>query len=139
MKIIIETFEEKSEVAPGFLETRRRMLWLPASIVASIAFDRAGIACAGQSVQEKSPSETSPRAHGQLDWAAFLKECVPVAEELHKDSSAPGQEAYPPWIAWMIVRARASDIPRAKVGRFGKRKLTVRFGVGYSGPPVFYW
>jgi hypothetical protein len=138
MKNIIEPFEDSTrESAPGFSETRRRMLWLPASIAASVMLDRAGKVFAVESSQEESLNPLVSSADRQLNWAAFLKQCAPVAEELHKDSSAAGQEAYLHWIASMIVRARTSDIPRAKVARFGKLEPAVSFGVGYRGKPFF--
>src|SRR5213593_2588484 len=121
MKKIVEPFKDsKREAAPGFSETRRRMLCLPASIAASVMLERAGIVFAGEFSQEESMNPLGSSADRQLNWEAFLKQCVPVAEELHKDSSAAGQEAYLHWIAAMIVRARTSDIPRAEVARFGK-------------------
>ena len=138
MKNIIEPFEDSTrESAPGFSETRRRMLWLPASIAASVMLDRAGGVFADELSQEGSMNPLVSSADRQLDWASFLKQCAPVAEELHKDSSAAGQEAYLHWIASMIVRTRASEIPRAKVARFGKLEPPVSFGVGYRGKPFF--
>ena len=74
---------------------------------------------------------------GRLDWAAFLKQCEPVARELHKDSSTAGQDAYLLWVASNLARARAGDIPRAKVGRFGTLEPAIRFGVSYRGEPFF--
>lgn len=138
MKTIIEPLEHlEKEVASGFSETRRRMLWLPVSIAASVILERAGKVFADEFSQEESMSPPVSNADRPLDWAVFLKQCAPVAEELHKNSSAAGQEAYLHWIASMIVRARASDIPRAKVGRFGKLEPAVSFGVGYRGKPFF--
>ena len=132
MKNISEPFEDSTrEVAPGFSETRRRLLWLPASIV---LLERAGSVFAAEFSPESRPT---PNAGSPLGWAAFLNQCEPVAQELHKDSSAPGQEAYLHWLASMIVRARTGDIPRAKVGRFGKLEPAVSFGVFYRGEPFF--
>jgi hypothetical protein len=37
----------------------------------------------------------------------------------------------------MIVRARAGEIPRAKVGRFARLEPEVRFGVCYRSKPFF--
>jgi hypothetical protein len=37
----------------------------------------------------------------------------------------------------MISRARTSEIPKARVGRFGKLEPAVSFGVGYRGRPFF--
>jgi hypothetical protein len=133
VKDTIKTLEDsKKEIAPGFSETRRRMLWLPASIAGAVFLARDGLAEERRQEPRPSPGEES-----QLDWPAFLKQCEPVAQELHKDSSGPGQETYLYWLASMIVRARVSDIPRAKVGRFGKLEPAVSFGVFYRGTPFF--
>lgn len=92
MKTTLEpSRESKIEVAPGFSETRRRMLRRPASI-AAVILDRAGTGLADVFIPDESTSQ--PNAESQLDWSAFLKECGPVARELHRNSSAPGQEAY---------------------------------------------
>jgi len=37
----------------------------------------------------------------------------------------------------MIARTRAGDIPRAKVGRFGRLEPAISFGVAYRGKPFF--
>lgn len=148
MKNPIKPFEDsKREVTPGFSETRRRMLWLPASLAASVLLRRGVFAA--EFGQEKSEAKSREKfmtrfmtvpesnADSQLDWATFLEKCEPVAEQLHKDSSAAGQEAYLHWLASMIVRARTRDIPHAKLGRFGKLEPAVSFGVGYRGKPFF--
>jgi hypothetical protein len=122
------------ETAPGFFETRRRMLMLPI-LALPVALGRAGKAPGNQLGQEGSmavPSNT-----GRLDWESFVKQCVPVAEELHRDSSVSGQEAYLHWLASMIARARTAEIPKAKLGRFGKLEPPVSFGVSYRGTPFF--
>ncbi len=135
MRDTIKTKEDSTtEVAPGFSETRRGMLWLPASIAAAVFLGRAKHVFANEHSQEHQPL---PNADGHLDWPAFLKLCEPAGQELHKDSSGPGQEAYLYWLASMIARARVSDIPRAKVGRFGKLEPAVSFGVCYRGTPFF--
>jgi len=124
------------EVTPGFSETRRRVLGAPASIAAAFILERAGVGFANEPSQEKS-AMTELNTDGRLDWAAFLKQCEPVAHELHKDSSAAGQDAYLHWVASNIARARTTDIPRAKVGRFGAVEPAIRFGVSYRGQPFF--
>jgi hypothetical protein len=131
------TFEDpKIEAAPGFFETRRRMLWLPLFAL-PVAFGRAGKLFAKQMNQEGSMAGSATIPQGPLDWESFLKQCLPVASELHKDSSASGQEAYLHWLASMIARARAAEIPKAKLGRFGKLQPAVSFGVSYRGTPFF--
>jgi hypothetical protein len=124
------------EITPGFSETRRRVLSVPASIAAAFILERAGVGFANEPVQERSAMKEL-NTDGGLDWAAFLKQCEPVARELHKDSSAAGQDAYLLWVASNLARARASDIPRAKVGRFGALEPAIRFGVSYRGKPFF--
>ena len=127
--------EPKQELAPGFSETRRRILWLPLSLGAALTLQRRSGFVANALAAE--PDEARPGAGDQLDWPTFLNQCVPKAEDLHKDSSAPGQEAYLHWIASMIMRTRTADIPRAKVGRFGKLEPAVNFGMAYRGKPFF--
>ena len=135
MKSIIgQSQESKIQIAPGFSETRRRIISLPASIAAGVLLEDVGKGFAQHSIQARR-SESD--ATGQLDWAAFLKHCEPVARELHKDRSVAGQEAYLHWLAAMIMRARASEIPRAKVGRFGQLEPAISFGVFYRGDPFF--
>ena len=124
------------EITPGFSETRRRVLGVPASIAAAFILERAGVGLASESVQERSAMDQL-NTDGRLDWGAFLKQCEPVARELHKDSSAAGQDAYLHWVASNLARARTSDIPRAKVGRFGALEPPIRFGVSYRGEPFF--
>ncbi len=118
------------EIAPGFFETRRLMLWLPVWLTASAAFARA------EKAITKQESMTNPTTV-ELDWEGFLKQCVPPAEALYKDSSARGQEAYLHYLASMIARVRPDQIPRAKVGRFGKIEPPVHFGISYRGKPFF--
>ena len=68
MKNIIEPFEDsKREAAPGFFETRRRMLWLPASIAASVMLERAGKVFADEFSQQESTSPRVSSADRQLD------------------------------------------------------------------------
>jgi hypothetical protein len=125
------------EVAPGCSETRRRMLGLPASLAAAFILARAGEGSSTELIQSASMSLAGPNPDGLLDWASFIKQCEPVARELHKDTSAAGQEAYLHWLASMIARARTNEIPRAKVGRFGTIEPAIKFGVAYRGRPFF--
>lgn len=136
MENITETLEDsRKEIAPGFFETRRRMLWLPL-LALPVVFGRAGRAIANQVNREGPMAGANPNNAG-LDWESFIKQCVPVASELHKNSSASGQEAYLHWLGSMIARARISEIPKAKLGRFGKLEPPVSFGVSYRGAPFF--
>jgi hypothetical protein len=134
----INAGEELTEVVPGFFETRRRIICLPASLAALALLGRGDKASAGTSLQMQSGTMARPSSSsGQIEWDSFLKDCVQVAEQLHKDSSAAGQEAYLHWIASMISRTRTGSIPRAKVGRFGTLEPALRFGVSYRGRPFF--
>jgi hypothetical protein len=123
-----------TEIAPGFFETRRRMLWLPAWLTASAAF--AGAEQVIANPFDNQEATTKPLS-GELDWEGFLKQSVPHAEELYKDSSASGQDAYLHWLAAMIARVRPAQVPRVKVGRFGKIEPPVHFGMSYRGKPFF--
>ena len=143
MKNIIDEFQtethqhSKEEIAPGFFETRRRMLLLPLLAAPVISgFAGRGVAAQMGAIQPKTEPMTAAMT-GPLGWDSFVKQCVPVAAELHKDSSAAGQEAYLHWLASMIARARVDDIPKAKLGRFGSLQPPVSFGVSYRGAPFF--
>ena len=117
------------EIAPGYFETRRRMLWLPVWLTGSAALAHA------ERVVTKQESTTITAA--ELDWEGFLKQCVPSAEALYKDSSPRGQDAYLHYLASMIARVHLDQIPKAKVGRFGKLDPPVHFGISYRGKPFF--
>lgn len=137
MKDFIHTPSEPTEeVAPGFVETRRRMLWLP-MLAIPLVLGRAGRAIANQINNQSSMADKDPNNTSGLGWESFIKQCVPVASKLHEDASASGQEAYLHWIASMIVRARTGEIPKAKLSRFGAIEPPVSFGVGYRGTPFF--
>jgi hypothetical protein len=126
-----------TEIAPGFFETRRRLLWLPVWLTASAAFAGAEQVIAAEFDKQEATTKPSSGAATELDWKGFLKQSVPNAEELYKDSSASGQDAYLHWLAAMIARVRPALIPRAKVGRFGKIEPPVHFGMSYRGKPFF--
>lgn len=85
---------------------------------------------------DRQEATTKPLS-GELDWEGFLKQSVPPAEELYKDSSAHGQDAYLHWLAAMIARVWPAQFPRAKIGRFGKIEPPVHFGMSYRGKPFF--
>ncbi|HJQ71483.1 MAG TPA: hypothetical protein VKA70_21070 [Blastocatellia bacterium] len=121
---------DEVETSPSFFETRRRLLWLPVWVTASAAFARA------ERISTRQESMTNATTV-ELDWEAFLKQCVPTAETLFKDSSPRGQDAYLHWLASMIARVQPHQIPRAKTGRFGKLDPPVHFGISYRGKPFF--
>lgn len=122
-------------VSPGAVVERRRMLWLPIIAAAAVAGNRA----AAQETAKKpgasdSPAPTPTRL---LDWNEFLKQAIPQAAELHRDTSPQGQDAYLHWLALMAARLQLTTIPQAKVGRFEKLDPAVYFGPSYSGNPFF--
>ena len=124
------------EISPGFSESRRRVLGIPASLAAAFILERAGGCFANELLQEQSTMK-EVNTDGRLDWPGFLQQCEPVARELHKDSSPSGQDAYLLWVASNLARVRASEFPRAKIGRFGTVEPEIRFGVSYRGAPFF--
>jgi hypothetical protein len=125
-------------LASDVMITRRRLLWISALTGAAI-FGRAP-QIAAQSMTQIDPNKTTAdKNQNAVDfgWDDFLKQCVPVAEELHRDSSKSGQEAYLFWLASMIARLRLKDLPRAKLGRYGTLDPPVNFGRIFRGKPFF--
>jgi hypothetical protein len=118
--------------------TRRRLIWLSALTGAAI-FGRAPRTAAGGMSQIDSNKTIADKNQTAMDlgWDGFLKQCVPVAEELHRDSSKSGQEAYLYWLASMSARLRLNEAPRAKLGRYGTLDPPVSFGVSFRGKPFF--
>jgi hypothetical protein len=118
--------------------TRRRLLWLSALTGAAI-FGRTP-QIAARSMTQIDPEETIADENQNaidLGWDDFLKQCVPVAEELHRDSSKSGQDAYLYWVASMVARLRLKEAPRAKLGRYGTLDPPVHFGRSFRGKPFF--
>lgn len=108
------------EIAPGVIIERRRMLWLPA--IAAFPFEKTA---AMQRESERS------------GWDDFLKQSLPKAQELHRDSSRNGQEAYLRWLGLMAAGLHAADPPPAKLGKYKNLEPATSFGVGYRGEPFF--
>jgi hypothetical protein len=117
------------QVCPEVLETRRRLLWLPASFFAASFFG----------LPEKISANIDPSAAqaGDMSWDEFLKQCVPVSRELHKDSSSKGQDAYLYRIASMAARISPNSIPKATLGSFAGLNPPVDFGISHRGVPFF--
>lgn len=137
-KLTTDPGQAEKGLASGVAITRRRLLWLSALTGAAI-FGRAP-QIAAQSMTQIDPNKTIANKDQNaivLGWDDFLKQCVPVAEELHRDSSKSGQEAYLYWLASMIARLRLKDLPRAKLGRFPTLDPPVNFGVSFRGKPFF--
>lgn len=116
--------EEKrvGEIAPGVLIERRRIIRLPALALAVLVF--------GKEVDAQSDG-------AENGWEKFLKDCLPKAQELYKDSSRNGQEAYLRWLGLMAAGLRAADLPLARLGKYRKLEPATSFGVGYRGEPFF--
>jgi hypothetical protein len=138
---------DKLSTDPGRLEkglasdatiTRRRLLWLSALTGAAIFGRSPQIAARGMTkiYPDKTIADTNQNAI-DLGWDDFLKQCVPVAEELHRDSSKSGQDAYLYWVASMVSRLRLKEAPRAKLGRYGTLDPPVHFGISFRGKPFF--
>ncbi len=119
---VVDDDERKEEVAPGVTITRRRMLLLPAATAAALVFGRDSF---GQSA---APLPA---------WDDFLKECLPKAKELHRDSTRNGQEAYLRWLGLMATKIKATELPPAKLGKYKGLEPASSFGVGYRGEPFF--
>ena len=112
------------EIADGVFEVRRRMLWLPFATALFLAKPGPIVA-----------QQTTPTANSR--WGAFLQECLPIAGELHKDTSSAGQEKYLRWLAYAATGLDIKDIPSAKLGKFKNLDPASYFGVGYRGKPFF--
>src|SRR5215475_1187860 len=128
----------EEELASDATITRRRLLWLSALTGAAI-FGRSP-QMAARSMTKIDPDKTIADTNQNaidLGWDDFLKQCVPVAEELHRDSSKSGQDAYLYWVASMVARLRLKEAPRAKLGRFGTLDPPVHFGRSFLGKPFF--
>jgi hypothetical protein len=113
---------EKTELKSGLVIERRSFLWLPL------------VAAAGL-VSPRNLLGQEALLNNSLTWDDFLKECLPKAIELHKDTTAQGQDAYLYWIASLAARLALQTIPPAKTGKFND--LPVEFGIGYRGVPFF--
>lgn len=114
------------EVDSGLFIERRRLLWLP--VLAAAPLVSPGFILA----QGKDPQSGVTRT-----WDQFTKECLPTAVELHKDASAPGQDAYLYWIASKAAQLDLATVPEAKVGALEGLEPKVEFGVGFRGVPFF--
>lgn len=124
IEVITAAETEKTEFESGTIIERRSFLWLSLATAATLVAPRN--LSAQQTLMENS-----------LTWDEFLKECLPKAVELHKNSSAQGQNAYLYWLATMAMRLNLETVPKAKTGKFAKLEPPVEFGVGYRGVPFF--
>ena len=127
LKLFSSERTEKTEFENGFLVERRRVLWLPVLAAAALVSPTKIFA------SEDSHSNIG----GEMVWNDFLKECLPRASELFKDSSAKGQDAYLLWIASMAARLNLNTIPKAKLSKFKNLEPPAKFGVEYRGTPFF--
>ena len=120
---------------PSVSITRRRLLWLSGLTGAAIFGRPPRIGAMAQTNADQAIAKNQRVI--DLGWDEFLKQCVPVAEQLHRDSSRGGQDAYLYWLASMIVRLRLNEMPKAKLGRYGVLDPPVNFGVSFRGQPFF--
>jgi hypothetical protein len=137
-KLTLDPGRAEKGLASDATITRRRLLWLSALTGAAI-FGRSPQISARSMTKiypDKTIADTNQNAI-DLGWDDFLKQCVPVAEELHRDSSKSGQNAYLYWVASMVARLRLKDLPRAKLGRYGTLDPPVHFGRSFRGKPFF--
>jgi len=103
---------------------------------ASVMLERVGKVFADELSREESMNPLVSKADRQLNWATFLKQCAPVLRSCTWIRRLPARRPTP-LDCFDDVRARTSDIPRAKVARFGKLEPAVSFGVGYRGKTFF--
>jgi hypothetical protein len=133
--VLAEENQKQIEVSDGVIVERRRWLWLPAMAAAAMV---SGNSLAQDAAKKPETAANSlPAQAGQLEWSEFLKQSVPAAAELHRDTSAQGQEAYLHLLAMMASRLKLTTIPAAKVGRFEKLDPAVYFGPSHRGTPFF--
>jgi hypothetical protein len=133
--VITEENQKQIEVSDGVVIERRRWLWLPAMAAAAIV---SGKSLAQDAAKKQEAAATSlPAQAGQFEWSEFLKQSVPAAAELHRDSSAQGQEAYLHLLAMMASRLKLTTIPATKLGRFEKHEPALFFGPSHLGKPFF--
>ena len=135
--------KEAGKLVPGFSVQRRQLLWLPVLTASALLMGRPRELFARQPANEESLKRTETNKDagnalvGELTWDDFIKQSVPEAQELYKNPSPRGQDAYLFSIAHWAARLRLESIPRAKIFRFGELSPPVHFGVGYRGTPFF--
>ena len=130
--------QPETEQVPGLVITRRRLLWLSPLAAAALTFDPSNLkaqSMTGPGAGSKDANKN--QSSSEIGWDEFVKQCLPIAQELHRDTSNSGQDAYLLWLATMIARVRLKEMPRAKLGRFSTLEPAVNFGVSYRGQPFF--
>ncbi|MEZ5345511.1 MAG: hypothetical protein R2681_08155 [Pyrinomonadaceae bacterium] len=126
VKLFSQVGKERTECETGFVLERRSFLWLPLLAAGSLI--------PGNKIFAADRANLLSRS---MVWEDFLKECLPKASELHKDTTAQGQDAYLFWIASVAARLNLLTVPAAKTGKFKNLEPPVEFGVGYRGIPFF--
>jgi hypothetical protein len=133
--------EVDSKLVPGFSVQRRSLFWLPFITASALLFSHPRNLFAQNNGQDSGTKEAAgsldKEGVGDVGWEDFVKQSVPEAQELYKDSSPRGQDAYLFSLARWAARLRLETIPRAKLFRFGALAPPVHFGVGYRGVPFF--
>lgn len=120
---------DKHQESETVMVERRRLLWLPVAVFTAMAF--------GFPKMSSAKTRLVAVDEAGIGWDDFIKQCVPTAQELHKDSSVKGQDAYLYWLATMAVRLKAETMPPAKLFKFGDSNPPIEMGVGYKGVPFF--
>lgn len=118
-----------SELAPGVLVERRSVLWMPAAVAAAVLLGR----------EPRLTADGQAGGDGRLGWDDFIKECKAVADEMLKDASGPGRDAYLQRLAALAVRLKSA--PDTKLFPYGKLDPKVEFAPSYRGTPfvVIQW
>src|SRR6266545_5183045 len=95
-ELITDHGQPEMEPLPGI--TRRRWLWLSALTAATIFSRPLNLRAQSMTNTDSGKTDTTKNQTTiELGWDDFLKQCVPVAQELHRDSSKHGQDAYLLW------------------------------------------
>ncbi len=133
--MLVDEDQTRAEVSDGVIVERRRLLWLPI-MAATTVFSKNSLAQEAARKPEAAGT-TSSIQPGELEWNEFLKQSLPAAEQLHRDPSPQGQDAYLHWMALMASRLKLTTIPQTKVGKFKDLEPAVFFGPSFRGKPFF--
>jgi hypothetical protein len=145
--LAISNDEDETNLAPGFRVRRRSFLWLPVLTASALIFNPRSLSAqkavnVGNSSTNEKVNGLDKSSVGDLGWEEFIKQGAPELQEMYKNSSTRGQDAYLFSLAHWAARLRMETIPRAKLFRFETLNPPVHFGVGYRGVPfmvVEWW
>ena len=133
------------EVAPGVMMERRLFLRSSSLAAAALALPfraRASAFGARMMGQEQAASDAravpSTTEAGPLGWEEFLKQAVPVAQQILKESRVD-TDYYLYQVASMA--ARLSAVPDTKLYPMGKLTPPISLAPSYKGPPfaIIQW